>query len=703
MHLLSHCAVASTALAQSPKPPVLHAQDITLSVRDLDTPRAEIAMRRLAMLGVAAVPALNRATQFGTQATRLRAVRLLGRLRHGSSVGFLGLIARKTSNSAIRMAAVDGLISLMRLRGKEARLSGYPEVEYWLVQELQRVGGPAVAPLLGAVSHADPKVRRLAASALGMIKDRRAVPALIRLMETPRRPTMDLPNGGTLKDEKWEVHRSRYAAVEALGQIGAAEAIEPLLRWSEGNVDRRNAALRSLWGIRHPRAVETLLKAQGTAPSGSMVLLLAQNKDPRAFEMFERLMKAAKVAEGRSMWESESRALLSLDPLRAEEPLRRLAATGEQARFAVLRAKARFGDSAAVAGLVSLLAEVAPEEQKWDHAGAIAALGSMPRADVARTLRDAILAGRFRGSALRLAVEVLRQHNTPEAYAALRTVLPRLDREARFVAEDALLYAPYPDATPAFRRRVVLLRETMRRLAEELDGSKAALERAWRPALLAYASKMSEVNPVVQPVSPQRPMLDLDHEWAQTYPRHTSGNPYFPPMPVYRHFRRIDGSPPSLAFQIRIPLLTNTLDPLRGFVGRGPQLLALFWREGGAVKWADLTYASSVGGQVPTLEKGRRRGNLVLIAEEMVRERVVKGAAGTYTSSGRFPYVATLRLTARGARPVDRRHFRYAGKMRLVDQGSEAFPMWSRGADDPVVAEWLVEKQRFPIGVTDDS
>src|SRR5450759_2332909 len=70
----------------------------------------------------------------------------------------------------------------------------------------------------------DPAVRRAAAEALGQIGDARAVEPLI----------------AALKDESWGVRR---AAAEALGQIGDARAAEPLIAaLKDPYADVRNAA-----------------------------------------------------------------------------------------------------------------------------------------------------------------------------------------------------------------------------------------------------------------------------------------------------------------------------------------------------------------------------------------------------------------------------------------------------------------------------
>jgi HEAT repeat protein len=116
-------------------------------------------------------------------------------------------------------------------------------------------------------------VRQAAASALGQIRDARAVEPLIAALKDQDRAVRRAAAGAlvqigaravepliaALRDDYWAVRR---AAAEALGQIGDAPAVEPLiaaLKDSAGAV--RRAAAEALGQIGDAPAVEPLIAA----------------------------------------------------------------------------------------------------------------------------------------------------------------------------------------------------------------------------------------------------------------------------------------------------------------------------------------------------------------------------------------------------------------------------------------------------------
>ena len=78
-----------------------------------------------------------------------------------------------------------------------------------IIEELRKIAGPAVEPLIRALKDENENVRKGAAWALGEIKDKRAVGPLIQALE----------------DENNIV---RTESAHALGEIGDKRAIEPL-------------------------------------------------------------------------------------------------------------------------------------------------------------------------------------------------------------------------------------------------------------------------------------------------------------------------------------------------------------------------------------------------------------------------------------------------------------------------------------------
>jgi len=136
---------------------------------------------------------------------------------------------------ALRQAVEKGLVVLEREVAK-AELSE-EEVPYWKrVVALGESGDRRHVPeLIAALEHEDSNVRRLAASALGKLRDPRAVRPLLILLEREERPQV------------------RQYAVKALGRIGDPQA-RPLLERivsdpKEKPYIRRAAekALQGLW------------------------------------------------------------------------------------------------------------------------------------------------------------------------------------------------------------------------------------------------------------------------------------------------------------------------------------------------------------------------------------------------------------------------------------------------------------------------
>jgi HEAT repeat protein len=110
---------------------------------------------------------------------------------------------------------------------------------------LLKIGAPAVEQLIVALKNRDAYVRMVAATALGDIRDARALnPLLI-----------------TLKDTDEEVRRR---AADALGQLGDILAVEPLVdALGDDDVKVRTQAALALGIIGDDRAVEPLIDALG--------------------------------------------------------------------------------------------------------------------------------------------------------------------------------------------------------------------------------------------------------------------------------------------------------------------------------------------------------------------------------------------------------------------------------------------------------
>jgi len=114
-----------------------------------------------------------------------------------------------------------------------------PELVMFAVQSLARIGhAPAGRSILPLLQHPDPNVAQSAIEAVGQLRTREAVPALLKLV-----------NG-----ELW----LQLAAINALGAIGAPEAVQPLMALVPDSV-LAEPAVQALKNIAAPESLEPLL------------------------------------------------------------------------------------------------------------------------------------------------------------------------------------------------------------------------------------------------------------------------------------------------------------------------------------------------------------------------------------------------------------------------------------------------------------
>jgi|ERR1700722_397187 HEAT repeat protein len=185
------------------------------------------------------------------------------------------IAALKDPRWYVRESAVDALGEINDPRVIEpliAVLNDMPSVQSAAKAALIKIGVPAVEQLISALKDADARVRRWnAASVLGEIKDPRAVEPLI----------------AALNDTDYIVRRT---AVSSLGEIKDLRMVEPLITaLKDKDVGVRDEAAEVLGEIKDPRMVERLiafLMKPGDIPSfdsrAAVVAMLILFKDPRA-------------------------------------------------------------------------------------------------------------------------------------------------------------------------------------------------------------------------------------------------------------------------------------------------------------------------------------------------------------------------------------------------------------------------------------
>jgi HEAT repeat protein len=167
--------------------------------------------------------------------------------------------------------AVQPLIEA--LKGDKASFRWGANLRWAAAEALGKIGIAALQPLIDALKNDKTSLRWRAASALGKIKDTRAVPPLIEALKDDDwevcRVAMDaLGNIGVpavpplieaLKDDDAGV---RWRAAGALGKIGDAQAVPPLFEaLTDHDKNVRRAAAGALGKIKDIRAVPPLTEA----------------------------------------------------------------------------------------------------------------------------------------------------------------------------------------------------------------------------------------------------------------------------------------------------------------------------------------------------------------------------------------------------------------------------------------------------------
>jgi HEAT repeat protein len=157
--------------------------------------------------------------------------------------------------------------------------------------ELEKIGEPAMEPLIALLSESQPQVRAYAAEALGSMKSERVISPLIALLD----------------DNDSYVRRT---AAASLGRTGSYQAIEPLvgaLHDPARNV--ASTAARALAKIKHPTVIphlikalfDTTLKVTGAA-AGALGELGAMEAIPPLIQCLEQLPDCPYDVVGEALW-----------------------------------------------------------------------------------------------------------------------------------------------------------------------------------------------------------------------------------------------------------------------------------------------------------------------------------------------------------------------------------------------------------------
>lgn len=198
---------------------------------------------RLAALDAARGPERERAILLALEdeapQVRERAIRLAARYVEPAVLGAMvadgeNAIRRNAGLSALERQGPYAVPHLTVMLG-----DADPELVMFALQSLARIGyAPAGRSILPLLHHGDANVAQAAIEAVGQLRTREAVPALLELV-----------NG-----ELW----LQLAAINALGAIGAPEAVGPLMALVPDSV-LAEPAVQALRSIAAPESLETLL------------------------------------------------------------------------------------------------------------------------------------------------------------------------------------------------------------------------------------------------------------------------------------------------------------------------------------------------------------------------------------------------------------------------------------------------------------
>jgi HEAT repeat protein len=280
-------------------------------LKDKDSSVRSKAAAALTKMGPAAKPAIP-ALMYALMSDPSRSVRsnaacALGRIKDPIAVPAL-IIALKDIDEYVHRGArnaliiigkpaVERLIVALKVKNLQMRLHA--------AEALRQIGDKTAAgAFIAALRDRSPKVRELAAWALGGLQDNRAVTPLI----------------GCLNDE----HKVRVRAIEALGKLRDSRAVEPLIvLLQDKNSELRRRAAQSLGMIGDNRAVESLIPLlTDDRICHNVAWALGEIADKRAVEpLIARLNRELQHRPPRSYLHDVAEALGKIKDERAIGPL----------------------------------------------------------------------------------------------------------------------------------------------------------------------------------------------------------------------------------------------------------------------------------------------------------------------------------------------------------------------------------------------
>jgi len=268
-------------------------------IQALDYPRSSLnAIVALKKQGFAqAVELADASLKDDTLRARIWAIERLGQLRDSRAIELLMAALKDSYLHMVRSKAAEGLGLLGDARAVEPLIAALRDQEEIVrrgaAEALGKLGDArAVEPLIAALSDSHASVRREAAEALGLLADVRAVGSVVAAFrddheDVRRSATRSLGQIWQLPD-LIQLGSSdgivRLRAAEALGKLGDARAVEPLITaLRDDHAGVRRSATRALGQIWQLPDLTQLGSSDGTMRSKA-ALILGELGDARAVE-----------------------------------------------------------------------------------------------------------------------------------------------------------------------------------------------------------------------------------------------------------------------------------------------------------------------------------------------------------------------------------------------------------------------------------
>ena len=205
----------------------------------MTTPNERLAALDAAVRGPERDRAILMALEDNALPVRERAIRLAARYVEPAVLGAMvadgeNAVRRNAGLSALERQGPYAVPHLTVMLGDPD-----PELVMFALQSLARIGyAPAGRSIIPLLHHGDPNVAQAAIEAVGQLRAREAVPALLKLVD----------------GELW----LQLAAINALGAIGAPEAVGPLMALVPDSV-LAEPAVQALRSIAAPESLAPLL------------------------------------------------------------------------------------------------------------------------------------------------------------------------------------------------------------------------------------------------------------------------------------------------------------------------------------------------------------------------------------------------------------------------------------------------------------